>query len=164
MDEITNAVTSPIWIFSTIFVGLIVNILSAYAKPKIDEFVGKYSDTRKMKSENEKRLLQLEINKLVLSPQALAEAFENELRARLRSIMSILLMLLEFLFLIVAISINARDTVFGAIFMLFCLVMILFTGTLVLRYHRDTIRMTYIMQVARKRLIKLGEDASKTRN
>jgi len=41
------------WIFSTIFMALLINIISAYLKPKIDDALEKYSNTRKELNEKE---------------------------------------------------------------------------------------------------------------
>lgn len=100
MDEITKAITSPVWLFSTIFIALLVNLLSAYLVPLCDNLISKFNIAWKVKSQNNRREFASAVNKLVASPQALAEAAESEIRRRLQAIVFILLTMLQTLFIV----------------------------------------------------------------
>lgn len=61
MKEILDSISSPAWIFSTVLVALLVNIVSAYLKSPIDRFLSKVNTawrnrTAKLKSERAERI------------------------------------------------------------------------------------------------------------
>lgn len=54
MKELIDNISSWTWWFSVVFVGLLINLSSAYLKPRIDTFLAKYSAGRRNKQEKER--------------------------------------------------------------------------------------------------------------
>jgi hypothetical protein len=52
-EEFMDNLISPTWLFSVIVVGVVINLLSSYLKPKIDDLLSKISE--KAREKNEKR-------------------------------------------------------------------------------------------------------------
>ena len=86
MQEIFANLASPAWWFSAIVVALVINLVSAYAKPSTDRLLSKYSAAWRNRSDESRRKFEQRVEILLNSPQALAQASEAEVRSRLRSI------------------------------------------------------------------------------
>lgn len=156
MNEIIKMLTSPAWWFSTIFVSLILSIAGAYAKPTIDKFVSKYNEAWKAKTQNEKRDFDIAVKKLIASPQALAQASEQEVRLRFHTVSAMLIFLVEVLYILVGIVLNIQSLWFGKLFLFSFLGVMIFTGLFILNRHREAALMSYKVQSARRILVDLN--------
>lgn len=56
MDEIIQALSSPVWWFSVVIAGILINIISSYMKNSIDNSLSKVSGWWKVRNENVKKI------------------------------------------------------------------------------------------------------------
>lgn len=88
MDSLKKLLTdlaSWHWWFTVVFVGLAINLASAYLKPTVDELLGNLSARRRAKNESAERELHRQAETLVGSPTLLVLEGLAELRNLLLS-------------------------------------------------------------------------------
>ena len=153
MQEIIGNVASPAWWFSAILIALIVNIVSAYAKPWTDKVLSRISTSWRNRTERNKEKFKAAVEILVQSPQALAAAFEDELRSRLRAIIFFLFVVIFLLFSIEMTRIPAAP------FVRFSLLWFIVNGIEAVTFlvflfatmeHREAMRQSALVRVARR--------------
>ena len=98
MPEIIASVASPAWWFSAILIALLVNLVSAYAKPWTDNVLSRISVSWGNRTARDREQFRAAVAILVESQQELAAAFENEVRSRLRNIVFLLFVVMFILF------------------------------------------------------------------
>ena len=107
MTEIASNLLSPAWWFSAVVIALLINLISAYVKPPLDNILGRFSERRRMKNDAVNRKFIGAAEQLAASAEQLAFALEQELRARLQSI---LLLLFSIVFLVQAIILQSMTS------------------------------------------------------
>jgi cytochrome c biogenesis protein ResB len=86
MPEIAANLASAAWWFSAVVVALFINLLSAYAKPPIDEVWGRFSEKRMKKNAQKREELNRAVQKVATSAESVQLVVEDEIRHRLRSL------------------------------------------------------------------------------
>lgn len=102
MQEIITNLGSPAWWFSAILIALFINLVSAYAKPTTDKILSKASSTWRNHSAEARRKFEQEVDRLMKSPQALAQASEAEVRGRLQSMLFFFFVFMLLLFTVIS--------------------------------------------------------------
>lgn len=67
-DTFMNDFLSPAWWVSVVLIGLIINLLSAYAKPQVDTFLGSISSTCKAHVERRRKAYKEKIELYLQNP------------------------------------------------------------------------------------------------
>lgn len=98
MEEFLKSLGSINWWLGVVFVGLLLNVLSAYLKSPIDRLLNSASKAWRNRSEASKKRSNAYIEQLRGSQELRQECWEQEIRARLQSLaltlMAVLLLIL----------------------------------------------------------------------
>lgn len=86
MDEVFKNASSMGWWFSVVFVGVLVNFLSAYLARRFEKAGVSLSQWMRNRSERKKKSFQLQVEMLVCRPDKIPAAFAREARLRSRAI------------------------------------------------------------------------------
>ena len=65
MEDIANNIGSIAWWFSVVLVGVLVNLLASFLKPRIEYFISKYSKKLMERRKNEKQKWEDDVNKII---------------------------------------------------------------------------------------------------
>lgn len=85
MDKFVETLKSPVWWIGVVLVGILINIASAYLKPRLDKLLARVSRSiqeRNEKSSNRRKAL---VNLLIADPHKQTILANHELRCRIRS-------------------------------------------------------------------------------
>jgi hypothetical protein len=99
MNEILKLATSPVWWISVVIVGILINLLSAYLKPPLDDRFGRISTWWRVRSKTKGEAWAKEVERLRASSEGRIAATIEEFRSRLW-MMSYLLFLIMFLLML----------------------------------------------------------------
>jgi len=91
MKEIVGALANPLWWFSVVIAGLLINVLAAYLKGFADRLLARYFDTARRGAQEAEVARNGRILELVNDKDALSLAHFAEIRNRLRALNSLLL-------------------------------------------------------------------------
>ena len=64
MEEVINLLSSPVWWFSVVLVGIAINILASYIKPKVDNLFSSSSSWWRNRSEKQKSIYKKQLEEL----------------------------------------------------------------------------------------------------
>jgi hypothetical protein len=94
MDRILQELSDSAWWMSVVVAGIIVNLISAYARDSIDRFRARFSKKwrEKLRSDNELRMWR--VSRLAESPEKLADARHREIGLRITTIQLLVLLCL----------------------------------------------------------------------
>lgn len=159
MQEIFASLASPAWWFSATLVALVINLISAYAKPATDRLLSKFSTAWRNRSDESRRKFEQRVEILLNSPQALSQASEAEVRARLRSIQFFTFVIVFLLFTVIlsgasgsalaSESYSAKWILLGAVKFL-TLVVAVFAAM----SHREAMQQSMAVTLAREFLVR----------
>jgi len=85
MNELIQTLSSPVWWFSVVIVGILINLVSAYLKSPIDSRLSKISTWWRQRTEQQKAEQEALMNRLANSEHEQVMASFADLRDRLRS-------------------------------------------------------------------------------
>ena len=96
MEELLRNVSSPSWWVGVVIVGILINLISAYLKPRIDGIASKLSTRRRNQVAADQEFRKAAVERLKADPHEQLMAAAVELRHRLRALWSMLLGVLSF--------------------------------------------------------------------
>ena len=101
MDEFATNLSSPAWWVGVVVVGILINLVSAYAKPILDRITSNFGEKWKRQSSERRRAYEEEISKLVESAE-LRRHYEHRhlsymLRALIGNVFAVLLVAMKLL-------------------------------------------------------------------
>ncbi len=155
MQEIINNIASPAWWFSAILIAILVNLVSAYAKPWTDKVLSHISTAWRNRTERDRQKFNAAVAILVQSPQSLAFAFEEEVRSRLRAIIFYLFVVI---FLLFSIGLPTTPSASFERFSPYWLIVIGIKVATLLVFlfatmeHREAMRQSALLRMARRQL------------
>jgi hypothetical protein len=96
MNEFLVNLTSVNWWLGVVAVSLIVNLISAYAKPPLDRLLSKWSDQRKESVLHANKATEKYLQRLLAEPRLHYITLAAESRARQQALISLILSVLLF--------------------------------------------------------------------
>lgn len=91
MNELLRNISSPSWWVGVVIVGILINLISAYLKPRIDGIVSKFSTRRRNQLAADREFRKATVERLRADPHEQVMAVASELRWRMRSLGAMLL-------------------------------------------------------------------------
>lgn len=93
-----NEIFTPVWWFSVVFVGIVINLLSSYLKKFVDNFLSNISSWWRKKSTARQQAWEECVERLVEKEEEKIQSILEENRMRLQSIFFMVFSIILFLF------------------------------------------------------------------
>ncbi len=93
-----NEIFTPVWWFSVVFVGIVINVLSSYLKKFLDNFLSNISSWWRKKSTARQQAWEECVERLVEKEEEKIQSILEENRMRLQSIFFMVVSIILFLF------------------------------------------------------------------
>lgn len=107
MNEVLNELSKPVWWVSVVIAGIIINLISAYLKTRLDKTLGGFSNWWAARSAKRQREWSERVERIRSSTSELSYEIALETRHRLQSIEILLFAILLILQLVLIESIRA---------------------------------------------------------
>jgi hypothetical protein len=90
MNEIVNELARPVWWFSVVIAGIVINLLSSYLRARLDSALSRASGWWRSRSERRKAAWESKISLISQDTDFKAMHAQREIRLRLNSIYALL--------------------------------------------------------------------------
>jgi hypothetical protein len=100
MDFLHN-LSSPSWWVGVVAVGIVINLVSSYLKPRIDNWAAGFSAKRRSRLERQRQEHETHVNLLATDPLEFDFVALSEIRRRQRCVMGLLFSVILFLIVLV---------------------------------------------------------------